>query len=593
MKIHFFDPFANIWPHSFPVLVLAESFANYGHEVTIVRCDGMYGTHCVSMSEAKVSFDASMLKKNIVCRACRGRADILSESHLVQTNVLDHFVTEDDYRLVNYILAKCDNENWIHLNFRGIPVGKIASYEIILEHKLTDLVISTRLWPEFIANLSNVIITAIAAQRQLLQQKPDHVLVYNSLYSANNAYVHVAQKLGIPYHTLQGGPHIVRRLTSLTAFNAPREILEVSRSSEIEEWLKRPLNSSEIEVVSEHLYGLFEGRSAFAYSAATDQDSLRSIPSIINFDPDSKVFLALTSSEDEFFATQIVDGIPDMEKHVAVFPTQTEWLEWLVGHFAKKPHLTLIIRVHPRLASNKRESVTAPYYLDLLKKFKDLPPNVKINWPEQNISLYDLIHFVDVGLNKRSSAGVELLAFGIPVIVAGDHGLFSYPVSIGLYANTVLEYETLISVAASDGWSLDNVIKAFRWLSFLFSANSDDLSFHNSRKITETPVIKRFVKLRLWNYLTFIFLQLGPKAFEKKIFVNREPATPVMLDLIETVIKNKRSISDIKIPKFEINNDFVLENELLIADLRARMTKLTNNGDLDTKLARKIRSSVD
>jgi hypothetical protein len=588
MKIQFFDPYANIWPHSFPVLLVAESFAASGHEVSVIRCNGLYSSHCVAMSEARVTFSDSFLKKEIVCRACRSRSKILKGSPEIETTILDSYVHFEDYRVVDEILKKCDQENWLDLSFHGISVGKIASYEIFLAHKVTSPVIKDSIWPEFIANLSNVLITVIAAERQLMEQKPDRVLVYNSLYSVNNSYIRVAENLGIPYYTLQGGPHIVRRPTSLTAFTSPKELLEVSRTNEIKEWLSRPLDSNEISIVSEHLLALFEGKSAFAYSSAADRDSLKSIPKVLDFDPDSKVFLALTSSEDELFATELVGEIPNMDNQINVFPSQSDWLKWLIEYFTENPHFTLIIRVHPRLAPNKRESVMAPYYFELLDIFTNLPPNVKINWPKQNISLYDLLQFVDVGLNKRSSAGVELLTFGIPVILAGDYELFSYPRSIGLFAADKWSYKKLISEAASDGWSLENVRIGFRWLSFLFSATTIDLMPKSIRQVTKLQPSKNPFFLRAWKHLTFIFLQLGPKSFEKKVFANRELSNPAILSLIEAVIQNKNGISGVKVAKPIANFDLNLENELLISDLKFRMSKPINAGHIATKLSKMI-----
>jgi hypothetical protein len=54
------------------------------------------------------------------------------------------------------------------------------------------------------------------------------------------------------------------------------------------------------------------------------------------------------------------------------------------------------------------------------------------------------------------------------------------------------------------------------------------------------------------------------------------------------VIQNKNGISDVKAGKPIANFDLNLENELLISDLKFRMSKLTNAGHIATKLSKTI-----
>ena len=56
----FFSPFANIWEHSFPEGLLAESFSEKGIDVVAVRCGSMLKAHCVAMSAAGVGPDAPL-----------------------------------------------------------------------------------------------------------------------------------------------------------------------------------------------------------------------------------------------------------------------------------------------------------------------------------------------------------------------------------------------------------------------------------------------------------------------------------------------------------------------------------------------------
>jgi hypothetical protein len=83
--------------------------------------------------------------------------------------------------------------------------------------------------------------------------------------------------------------------------------------------------------------------------------------------------------------------------------------------------------------------------------------------------LYDLAEITDVVLNGTSTAGIELMALGLPVVVFDSDKLFSYPGEFNYTGETHDDYERAILKAAEDGWSLKNSINAFRYRSFLFN----------------------------------------------------------------------------------------------------------------------------
>jgi CDP-glycerol glycerophosphotransferase (TagB/SpsB family) len=104
-----------------------------------------------------------------------------------------------------------------------------------------------------------------------------------------------------------------------------------------------------------------------------------------------------------------------------LFTNQLEWAKWLISYVGGRNDLHLIIRIHPREFPNKRENVRAPHLDSFISSLgANLPQNVSLNLPDQEISIYDLIPIVNVLLNSTSSVGVEFAAFGIPVITLVD-----------------------------------------------------------------------------------------------------------------------------------------------------------------------------
>jgi CDP-glycerol glycerophosphotransferase (TagB/SpsB family) len=158
-----------------------------------------------------------------------------------------------------------------------------------------------------------------------------------------------------------------------------------------------------------------------------------------------------------------------------MFPTQVEWMQELIDHVAKRADLFLVIRVHPRELPNLRDKIHSTPAKRLAVALTNLPPNVKVNWPEERISLYDLLPHVDVGLNGWSSTGKEMALLGIPVVLFTGEILF-YPASLNILASTKDEYFSLIDDACTAGWSFERVRQVFRWLAVEYTLGTINIS---------------------------------------------------------------------------------------------------------------------
>jgi hypothetical protein len=102
-----------------------------------------------------------------------------------------------------------------------------------------------------------------------------------------------------------------------------------------------------------------------------------------------------------------------------VFDNMLDWIFQTIEHFAKKPDLQLIIRVHPAEVTAElpsRQLVTE----EIKKSFPNLPPNIFVVAPESKLNTYTLMEACNAVIIYGTKTGVELTSFGIPVIVAGE-----------------------------------------------------------------------------------------------------------------------------------------------------------------------------
>jgi len=151
----------------------------------------------------------------------------------------------------------------------------------------------------------------------------------------------------------------------------------------------------------------------------------------------------------------------------ALFRDQWSWLSFLIKKYESMPDQILVIRPHPREFPNKREPVTSQA-AQRIKQLADTTSaqNIIFNFPQDGLSLYDLMKSSSFILNSSSSAGLEAVLFGKYVLGNGDV-ITAYPPEIHKQPRDVPEYSLLIDQAESEISSFLELRLAYRWLSFV------------------------------------------------------------------------------------------------------------------------------
>jgi hypothetical protein len=472
MKILFFSPHAYYAVHALPEALVAEALKYKGHEIIYVACNNVLNSYCLCMSSIKS--DSSIDIKNKTCNQCKiNRDQIISEFHF-NTIFIEDFINKNDLTQIDLIINNLNNKNFIDFEYNNISVAKMATYEILLNRKLNSFDFNEEEWSEYKLYLKNTLITTFAAEKIIQKYKPNRVVTYNSLYSINNAVCSIANKFGILNYTLHAGSHHKYRLSEMTIFRDKINSILINKHNSWYEYKNNDLNDSSLNSANEHILALLEAKSPWVYSIKSQKINESYLKLFFNIKPNQKVLLAIMSSADERFAASTINALPSFKN--TFFKDQLEWIDYLINLCIQDSNLFLIIRVHPREFPNKRENVTSKQAKYLKNIFRNLPHNVKVNYPSDNISLHDLIKITDVGLNSTSTAGLELLLFGIPVIVYDSGQLFSYPIELNIIANSKEEIKLQIYKHINSGSSIINSLNVFKWISFKSEIVSIDIS---------------------------------------------------------------------------------------------------------------------
>lgn len=478
-KVVFFSPSADIWAHSFPEALTAEMLRGNGVDAVMVRCAGALRPLCPAGQAAGFTADTPSADQLKLCVRCGQKADLMDTRLGLRQILLDDFISPEDDLAVAALKDQADRlrpelysaEDFGRLECAGLPVGRYALYELILRYKKNDFELSDASWREFLLFLEMAARTALASEKILRREQPDSISVYNSLYAPHRAFSQQAVRQAIAQYFMHAGTNLSRQHCTLMIgqdFTWKYLLGLVDRYAAL---AHTPTTAAAIEDVSRHFEVLFTASNIFVYSAARSAGYL-DVRGHFGVAPEQRLIVASTSSYDERFAVDAVGAFPAAKS--LLFPRILDWLEFLIAQARERPDWFLLIRVHPREFPNRRDAVKSAHVQKMQELLRELPSNVCVNWPGENISLYDLAQEADLFLNAWSSVGKEMALLGLPVVIYSPE-LVLYPPSLNYVGTTQAGYLQAIHDALRDGWSLERSRQAYRWFALEFSRSCVDL----------------------------------------------------------------------------------------------------------------------
>lgn len=513
-----------------------------GNEVVYVGCGGLLSNGCIPMSAFAVPVEADVSQKERICHICKKNEKILRANFDFHGDDLSNVVTVEDGIYADSLISSVTPENCTRLILDDVEIGKIALYEVLLQAKKSSLDFEDFEWQRYKISLKNAILTLRGTQRIFANAQPDRVVVYNALYVVNRIVCKVAELHGIPQYFLHAGANLSNRLQTLwlakgNTFSFYRHMLE-----NWHEMKDAPCSLEELSHVTDHFLEVTKGRSVWAYSVAP-HGSDAELRSYFGIDPNHKVICATMSSYDERFAGEMVGALPaDLP---LLFPRQVDWIRELIKYASIRKDIFLIIRVHPREFPNKREGVLSEHAKLLQIALSDLPDNVRVNWPTDNISLYSVAGITDVFANSWSSAGKEMGLLGLPVVLY-SRDLPDYPPDLNYVGTTREEYFGQLEQALADGWSSERIRGNYRWCAIEYGKVALNIGESFDRNENEKITLSKRIK----NKLTRSVFPYYQQNIDCK---NRSKQLSISSDIDLILRENLNSILDIESIKFPVS----------------------------------------
>jgi hypothetical protein len=472
-RILLYCPETLVREHFMALQAVARPLAEMGHQILMSHCAGIFD-RC--MPKDSVRGDTFSAEGARVCSSCiRSRFDLLKQPDFDGFS-LGKAITPDVRREARGMIKALPDAALADFTIDGFRLGLACWHDLILSRKLMfDTPLTAEHYLYVRQYLQSVVAAYLGMKTFLPRAGFTDVLIYGQ-YAANIALICAARKTGINWRLVSNINHLGVDRRRFHIHQAQSHLWATRMITDWPSWSEIPLPPDEIEETGEDVLIRFGAKSFTTYSPAKTRDS--DVLSTLGLDPTRKLVVAFTSSLDEYHAEEIIDevlGLPVSPEPQRPYPDQISWLKSISNEIGRRRDLQLVIRIHPREDANKREGARSRHLELLRQHLADLPDNVKVVWPADPISSYDLLEVANLIQVWSSTVGLESARLGIPVIKM-YRGYASYAEGeFVLSASTHQEILAIMDEALVRRPDLGRLIKAWRFYAYSRFGTSIDL----------------------------------------------------------------------------------------------------------------------
>jgi len=394
-RVLFFSPFGSWLVHNQVDVILATSLRLRGAEVMVVRCDGVFGENCYVLAHS--------LDKSRDCKVCVETGEGLFNAFSLPSTQLRDFISENRRAEIEELVASIpirDIPNYIHNDY---PVGTTTTNHVCSYFRITTReLLSERVVKVHRAMLVNSILAYEGTSAICALWNPTQLVMFNGSGFAHGAAFYAGRHSGVPVLAHERG-------LSDDSFMMVDSAICVNPGPQIHlghEWRRVPLLPEEFTRVVKFVENRENGKDINLYPFYQFQTAQSKVRQTLRIPQEAKIVSAFTSSEYETVYW------PEFRKA----ERQLELLDILIEIFANRPEY-LVIRHHPAIGGY---AGTFPQY-DLLSRLYEqignLPPNVRIIMPNEQLTSYALLWNSIACVTAISTLATEATARGVPAAV--------------------------------------------------------------------------------------------------------------------------------------------------------------------------------
>ena len=401
----------------------------------------------------------------------------------------------------------------IDIEYKSFQIAKFAFFDFSIKEKIRiENVLDENLKKKFFHGILDQIVLINYLEEFSKTFFPDKIIYINGNYSQNTLIRNFFAKKGIKSLSIENQPTSQSTLNRISIIS-DRAVLEP-------EFLFKKMTTKEsqekISILDtfktlKNFGGRITGNDFNAYtSLSLDLKTKNDIKNLNHFSSKYSIIHSyFLSSEDEIISHEYTHGLGEnkLENRILDFPfvSQEKFTEYFINEANNYPKIGFIVRLHPRMAKNKRnysESAEHIRYKKLFSKLK-IPENIHIIYGDSKISSYYIIIISNLVITTWSTIGLETLLLGKKAIALFPYKT-CYPIaSFSVQPNNWKDLKEAIFKQTKFG--ICNDISLISWV---------QNAYHSQFFLTPVPrgkggligklygkIYKAFSKLGLYNYL--------------------------------------------------------------------------------------------
>lgn len=471
----FFAPEGRMSPHHSALLLLARSLQEQGQRVLIAHCLNLFD-RCPVFDALHLPNQLTPAQRDQICYECARGGLERANSYGLPGVDLRSMLSRGTLVKIREALSETP-DNLLDFTFDGVRFGELCAMNLALRFKISELQRVTpsvrAAWVEY---LQTSLQSYVLMNEILRLWEVTSVAQYND-YGISLGVRMAAEKHGIRDFTISHPAHknIDRQNIWITRRTVSESI--VAFPEVWKQWKALPLPPKQVRDAMDDIFYRFRSAGSHNYSPSRGSDA--DWAARLSLDSKRRLIVAYTSSLDELTSmATLLKAVgspwPEVKKP---FSDQIAWLQSLVRQVEESQDLQLVIRVHPREGTLKNKKLESQHLGDLRRNFSGTLRHVRVAWPDDPVSSYDLAEMADVALICSSSIGLEMARLGMPVLITFPDWAAFPPDDFGYFATEPEAYARLVEkVAASPHASWEKIRHAYRFYNLSTQGNAIDVS---------------------------------------------------------------------------------------------------------------------
>ncbi len=387
--------------------LLALALTRYGADVEIMLCDkSLKGCHMVTSNHIE---DEKFIKSGTkdLCRSCLESGKEAFEDLGLKINYYSSYFNKNDELKINEKIDNLTTKEMQDYKEENIPIGEHAYAGVLRYYAVGDLEaiddenIKTNVLKRF---LHAALLTKQIFFNLFSSKKFDKIILNHAIYVPQGIICEVSKKFDLKIIA-----YTTAYRKNCFIFSYDDTYHRTMIDEDVNDWINIELDENKEKKLFKYLESRKYGTEDIYYYFKDPSFEIEQLLEKQGVNIQKPILGLLTNI--------IWDA--QIEYKNNIFINMTDWLIRTIEYLSTRNEIEVVVRCHPGEVYSDRVSKQTVKET-ILKKFINLPSNLKIINADSKISTYSFADYCNTSVIYSSKMGIELVPFGNRVICAGE-----------------------------------------------------------------------------------------------------------------------------------------------------------------------------